>query len=74
YFESPPGDAVLQRWEIAPAERVPNVRVGGDWIVTQKTTPVDEDYDSRLVFGPFGSGSNPFKARTAANGGAGPGR
>ena len=64
YFESPPGDAVLQRWEIAPAERVPNVRVGGDWIVTQKAAPVDEDYDSRLVFGPFGTGSNPYKSET----------
>lgn len=65
HFELPVDDAILQRWEIAPAERVPNVRLGGDWIVTQKGPPADEEYDQRLVFGPFGShGSTNF--RTAA--------
>ena len=65
YFESPPDAAVLQRWQIAPADRVPNIRVGNEnWIVTQNASPVDEDYDSRLVFGPFGMGSKPYKAET----------
>ena len=64
YFESPPDDAVLQRWQIAPADIIPNIRVGSeDWIVTQKAGPVDEEYDSRLVLGPMGSGSNPYSMR-----------
>jgi len=62
YFESPLDDVVLQRWKVAPADEVPNVRLGGDWVVTQKS-PVDEDYDSRIVFGPSGSGGTGFKAR-----------
>jgi len=64
YFESPPDDAVLQRWQIAPADFIPNIRVGSeDWIVTQKASPVDEEYDSRFVFGPMGTGSNPYSMR-----------
>lgn len=45
YFESPLDNIVLQRWKVAPADEVPNVRLGDDWVVTQKS-PVDEDYDS----------------------------
>ena len=63
FFESPVGDAVLQRWKIAPADEVPNVRIGGDWIVTQKS-PVDEEYDSRLVVGPNGSGATRSSSRS----------
>jgi len=67
YSESPLDDAVLKRWQIAPANLIPNMRVGSeDWVVTQKAGPVDEDYDSRLVFGPNGSGANSFfKLETA---------
>ena len=36
---------------------------GEDRIVTQKASPVDEEYDSRLVLGPMGSGSNPYSMR-----------
>ena len=53
YFEPPMDNAVLQRWKIAPASEVPNVRIGkSDWIVTQKALPIDEEYDLRLVIIP----------------------
>jgi hypothetical protein len=50
YFEPPMDNAVLQRWKIAPASEVPNIRIGAsDWIVTQKALPIDEEYDLRMV-------------------------
>jgi hypothetical protein len=50
YFEPPIDEAVLQRWKIAPASEVPNIRIGtSDWIVTQRALPTDEEYDSRMV-------------------------
>jgi hypothetical protein len=50
YFEPPMDNAVLQRWKIAPASEVPYVRMGtSDWIVTPKASPIDEEYDSRMV-------------------------
>jgi hypothetical protein len=56
YFEPPMDNAVLQRWKIAPASEVPNVRMGAsDWIVTQKALPIDEEYDSRRVIIPTGN-------------------
>jgi hypothetical protein len=64
FFKSPVDDALLQRWEIAPADKVPNVRMGGDWIVTQRAA-VDEEYDTCMVIGVGGYGSTNFK--TAAS-------
>ena len=50
YCEPPMDDALLQRWKIAPASEVPYVRIGtSDWIVTQKASPIDQEYDSRMV-------------------------
>jgi hypothetical protein len=50
YFEPPIDNAVLQQWKIAPASEVPYVHIGAsDWIVTQKASPIDEEYDSRMV-------------------------
>jgi RNA polymerase sigma factor (sigma-70 family) len=57
YLKTPMDDAVLQRYAIVPAENVPNVHMGGGSIITQKT-PVDEEYDSRVVIGPNGYGSS----------------
>jgi len=65
YLESPADYVMLQRWRIAPADEVRNVRVGGDWIVTQRRRPVDEEYDSRVIFGPNGSGTTGFQETTA---------
>src|ERR1035437_4957277 len=50
YFEPPIDNAVLQQWKSAPASEVPYVRMGtSDWIVTQKASPIDEEYDLRMV-------------------------
>ena len=63
YFESPVDDAVLQHWEIIAAEQIPNLKMGGDWIITQRA-PVDELYDSRYGIGPNGYGGTGWKSGT----------
>jgi RNA polymerase sigma factor (sigma-70 family) len=59
YFDKPLDDAILQRWEIAPAKTVENLRMGGDTIITQKA-PVDDVFDSRVGIGPDGYGTTDF--------------
>jgi len=59
YFDSPVDGAALQRWEIAPAEKVKSLGLGGDVIITQKG-PVDDVFDSRIGIGPNGTGSTDF--------------
>jgi RNA polymerase sigma factor (sigma-70 family) len=59
YFDSPMDDAILQRWEIAPASTVQSLGMGGDVIITQKA-PVDDVFDTRYGIGPTGSGSTDF--------------
>lgn len=56
HFASPMDAAIFQRYKIAPASEFKNVRVGGDWVITQ-TTLVDSEYDSRSVIGPWGHGT-----------------
>jgi RNA polymerase sigma factor (sigma-70 family) len=58
-FDSPMDDAILQRWEIAPASTVQSLGMGGDVIITQKA-PVDDVFDTRYGIGPNGSGSTDF--------------
>jgi RNA polymerase sigma factor (sigma-70 family) len=65
-FDSPVDDAMLQRWNIVAAKTVPNVQVGGDWIITQKA-PVDDVFDTRFVIGPNGSGSTDFLSSEIGN-------
>ena len=60
FFQPPVDGAILQRYEIVPHEKVPDAHWGGDWVVTQKS-PVDRDYDRRLVVGAEGGwGRIPF--------------
>jgi RNA polymerase sigma factor (sigma-70 family) len=59
YFDSPVDDAILQRWEIAPANTVPSLGMGGNSIITQKA-PVDDIFDTRYGIGPNGFGSTDF--------------
>ncbi len=49
YFPSPVEDAILDRWEIAPASTVRTDNFG-DPIITEKTA-VDEDFDPRYAVG-----------------------
>jgi RNA polymerase sigma factor (sigma-70 family) len=59
HFESPVEDAILQRWEIAPASTIKSLGLGGDVIITQKA-PVDDVFDTRFGIGLHGSGSTDF--------------
>lgn len=65
YFDSPVEDAILQRWEIAPAATVESLGMGGDVIITQKA-PVDDVFDTRYGIGPNGSGSTEFLSQEIA--------
>jgi RNA polymerase sigma factor (sigma-70 family) len=47
YFESPVDDAILQRYEILPATELPGLKLKDEWMVTQRTPPLDADYDHR---------------------------
>ncbi len=55
------GPAILARWQVAPSDLVENVRMGGDFIVTQRQ-PVDADFDTRYVVGPHGRGSTGYRS------------
>jgi len=56
YFKSPVDDAVLQRWEVVPKDRLVSqlqaleAQLDEDWYITQKT-PVDEALDQRILRG-----------------------
>jgi RNA polymerase sigma factor (sigma-70 family) len=47
---------MLQRYKVVPSSEVPNVRMGGDWMITQKNL-IDSEYDYHSVIGPRGSGT-----------------
>src|SRR5438876_4538080 len=66
YFESPLDDSILQRWEIAPAQTVKSLGLGGDIVITQRA-PVDDVFDTRFGIGPNGFGSTDFLSREIAN-------
>ena len=83
YLKTPLDPTILQRFGIFPSEAVPNVGMGGDWIITQKTF-VEPEYDLHFVIGPNGHGTTSYKqtpldtlmpalqAFSAANGGQTP--
>ena len=51
WFQSPIDDAILQRYEIVPANSlVGELQPGGDWVITQKA-PVNKEYDGRTAIG-----------------------
>ena len=87
YFDAPVDPAILDRWQVVPASQLPNVKMGGDWIITEKS-PVDTSLDSVWAVGPNGYGTSSYqppeiqntittlnpvmKAYAAANNGAEP--
>ncbi|MBC8097539.1 MAG: hypothetical protein H7Y43_17175 [Akkermansiaceae bacterium] len=56
YFKAPVDDAILQRYAILPKEQMPNLGMGGKWIISPKSA-VDEEFDSRVGIGPDGWGT-----------------
>jgi hypothetical protein len=65
YFDSPLEESILQRWQIAPAQTVKSLGLGGDVIITQRA-PVDDVFDTRFGVGPNGLGSTDFLSREIA--------
>jgi hypothetical protein len=61
FFDTPPDQAALDRWEVAPAKRIRSLGMGGDVIITQRA-PVDDVFDTCYGIGPNGSGSTDFLA------------
>ncbi len=59
YFDRPVDDQLLQRYEIISSKRVPNIQMGFDWLITQKS-PVDEEFDARWLITPKGGNSVPW--------------
>jgi RNA polymerase sigma factor (sigma-70 family) len=65
YFETPPDDAMLQRYGIVSSSSIPNMKMGGDWLITV-TSPVDKDYDPLWVLGERGFGSTTYQGQNEA--------
>jgi len=65
YFKLPLDAAILQRWEVVPAETVESLDLGGAVIITQKG-PVDDIYDTRYGIGPHTFGGTDFLGSTRA--------
>jgi RNA polymerase sigma factor (sigma-70 family) len=65
YFDTPVDEAILQRWEVAPAETIQSLGLGGDVIITQRA-PVDDVFDNRFGIGPEGTGSTDFLSHEVA--------
>jgi RNA polymerase sigma factor (sigma-70 family) len=60
YFETAPDDATLQRYAIVTAASIPNMHVGGDWLITVGN-PIDREYDSLWAIGPNGYGTTTYQ-------------
>jgi hypothetical protein len=56
YFEPPIDPALLQRWAVKPAKAAPGIKLGGDWVITQKSS-VDEEMDQHTAISATGFGS-----------------
>ncbi len=61
YFANPVSPEMWQHYKISPASRFPNMRMGGEYVLTVKS-PVDPDYDNQVVVGPNGMGSTDVRA------------
>ena len=51
---------MLERYAIVPADQCPNIKVGGDSVITVKQ-PVDEEFDSVWALGSRGFGSSSYQ-------------
>jgi RNA polymerase sigma factor (sigma-70 family) len=66
YFASAVDPAVLQRWEIMPADRIKSLGMGGDMVISQKS-PVDDVFDTCFGIGPNGYGSTDFLSKNTGD-------
>lgn len=56
FFAAAVDPAALQNLRVVPASRIKNVRMGGEWAITQVAV-VDSEFDAHIVIGPHGFGS-----------------
>ncbi len=56
YFQAPVDEAILQRYAILPKEQIPNLGMGGKYIISP-AVPVDAELDGRVGIGPNGWGT-----------------
>ncbi len=66
YFEGGVDDAMLERYTIVPASSIPNMKMGGDQLITVKD-PIDEEFDSLWALGPQGFGSTNYRGSKEAS-------
>ena len=66
YLESPIENAILQRYQLLPADGLSSIKLGGDWVIAL-TVPVDAEYDQQIAIGPNGSGSASFQGAREIN-------
>ncbi len=84
YFAQPDDADMMQRYAIVPASTIPNMKMGGDSLITVRD-PVDVEFDSKWALGERGFGSTSYpgamdenalasalKAYAAANNGGEP--
>lgn len=61
YMEQPVDRTVWSRYVVQPASTMRNMKMGGDWIITQRGA-VDVEYDSVFAIGPYGSGMTTYSS------------
>ncbi len=66
YFDKPVDSAILNRWKVAPASELPSTRMGGDWIITEKS-PIDASLDMAWAIGPNGFGTSSYQSPDVRN-------
>ncbi len=66
YYGSPVDGAILQRYKVAPASAVPNMVMGGDFIITAAVPPIDPKNDTLVVVSPRGMGSTGYSDALSA--------
>jgi hypothetical protein len=60
YFDSPMDQAILDRWQIVPQSDLPNQKMGGDWVITEKA-PIDPALDQSWAIGQNGYGTSSYQ-------------
>ena len=71
YFDTPPAEDMLQRYQIVPAESVPYEANGADKLITQKSV-IDEENDAQFSLGRNGLGTSAQTGEVAARVAAAP--
>ena len=56
FFTAAVDPAALQNLRVVPASSIKNVRMGGEWAITQAAV-VDSEFDAHIAIGPHGFGS-----------------